>query len=735
MWLLTEKYLNQLLETGLLDEAFGPELLSKYGFAKDSFTEEIFTAIQAAAKGFSASKQGQVIRQAGRLVLAEPARLQEVLQLLERLGRIPNADIAVLVKSAKVTDLHHAVDALETKTSKRESQSGFNLETSRPDWTDGRYKVYKAHSEDACIRYGKGYTFCISRRAGGNMYHTYRRDQLAFYFVFDTQLNPAEETYITVVGVKPDGSCEFTHKSNNTQGTTKHYGGSLEKYLASKPGLAAGKGIFGAMPHTDQEKNGYIFYTQVAEGNIEWSTLTDVQKIEYVNLGEPLSDEMYEQAPAEARAAYINRGNLVSNVKAKVSSESERRRAVAMFFRHGAQHYRMMGTYWVWPFVTSELLEHYLKEGGIMNESILRALPAGLQSMAIPYMERLTAEQYATLTVPQRLVYLKRDPFIKEDTLSQMGNEERAQVIRYGSHLSDNWVYTPEEELLLGRRIFGHIFHDPALHQEFNGFSNHSLSTQLRSLSGRWMELAMDYYAAAKKAGTLQEGYREEKDSTFTHDGEEYGLNQVLAQVENQPTTTFRTDELDWVLSFTDIDAQREKKADITAPLLVAISDEGRPTVVDGAHRLAKAEEKDVETLPAHLVSDTVLAKAALTEEEFNALDVEGRRGALAEMLADPQVKTLPDFKVPYLDREQLLRFLQDGGSFSDSQFQRSHIQVRLLYARQLASLGRSLPPAQYEMLSDAEKDGYLEIRAQMKERIPLREALDRWAKLGGARK
>ncbi len=735
MWLLTEKYLNQLLETGLLDEAFGPELLSKYGFAKDSFTEEIFTAIQAAAKGFSASKQGQVIRQAGRLVLAEPARLQEVLQLLERLARIPNADITVLIKAPKVTDLHHAVDALEAKTSKRESQSGFNLETSRPDWTDGRYKVYKAHSEEACIRYGKGYTFCISRRAGGNMYHTYRRDQLAFYFVFDTQLNPAEETYITVVGVKPDGSCEFTHKSNDTRGTTKHYGGSLEKYLASKPGLAAGKGIFGAMPHTGQEKNDYDFFDKVAEGGIAWETLTDAQKLQYVNLGNRLNSDEYAQSPPAVRAAFINRGMLVDNNMAIVSSEAEKRRAVTMYFRHGAGHYSMRGEYWVWPYATPELLQGFVEKGGYVPISGVPRMSPAAQAVAIPALDRLTAEQYATLTIPQRLAFLKKDPLIKEDILTQMGPEERAQVLRYGSHFSDRWTFTPEEELLLGRRLFGHIFNDPAVNRDFHRFSNHDLPAGLREQSGRWMELALDYYGEQKKAGTLQEGYREEKDSTFTHDGQEYGLNQVLAQVENQPTTTFRTDELDWVLSYTDIDPQREKKADITAPVLVAISDEGRPTVVDGAHRLAKAEEKDVETLPAHLVSDTVLAKAALTEEEFNALDVEGRRGALAEMLADPQVKALPDFKVPYLDREQLLRFVQDGGTFTDSQFQRSHIQVRLLYARQLASLGRSLRPAQYEMLSDGEKDVYLEIRSHMQGRLPLYEALDRWAKLGGARK
>lgn len=732
MWTLVEQYLARLGKNGILEEAFGPELLSKYGFPKDSFTEPVFAQIQQAAKAFPASKQGQVIRQTGRLILQQPTRTEEALQVVARLGAIPNADINVLVKAANLNELHHAVDALQARSTKQTTQSGFNIETSPADWTDGRYKVYKAHSEDACIRYGKGYTFCISRRAGGNMYHTYRRDQLAFYFVFDTKENPQAETYITVVGVKPGGKCEFTHKSNDTHGTTKHYGGSLDNFLASKPGLAAAKAVFAPMPHTQEEKDGYDFYAKVEAGTIPWNTLTPQQKMAYVNHGENLVDDQYADSPAEVRIAFINRGNLISNYKAKVSSEAERRRAATMFFRHGATHYSMRADFWAWPYATAELLQHFVSQNGYIPADAIPRMRPEAQAIAIPGLDRLTAEQYATLTIPQRLHFLKKDPLIKEDILRQMGPEERSQVLHFGSRFSDDWEFTPEEDQLLGRRLFGHIFNDPAVNRDFYTLSNHDLSGPLRAKSGQWMEAALAYYTEAKKAGTLQEGYREGEESTFTHDGQEYSLDQVLAQVENEPITTFQTDELTWVLPYTDIEPERVEKADTKAPVLVAISDEGQPTVVDGAHRLSKAEKEGQETVPSHLVSDTVLAKAAITEEEFNALSFEGRREALAGVLAEDGLQVLPDFKVPYLDREQLLRFVQNGGTFTDEQFQRSHIQVRLLYARQLASLGRSLTPAQYATLSDTERDLYLDVRTQSHGRVPLHESVDRWARLAG---
>ena len=50
---------------------------------------------------------------------------------------------------------------------------------------DENVTIYKTDSEDKCVLYGKGYSFCISRAGGGNMYGNYRLSKdSTFYFIY-----------------------------------------------------------------------------------------------------------------------------------------------------------------------------------------------------------------------------------------------------------------------------------------------------------------------------------------------------------------------------------------------------------------------------------------------------------------------------------------------------------------------------------------------------------------------
>ena len=45
--------------------------------------------------------------------------------------------------------------------------------------------ILKGDDEHKCVKYGKGYSFCISRGGGGNMYGNYRLSKAStFYFIF-----------------------------------------------------------------------------------------------------------------------------------------------------------------------------------------------------------------------------------------------------------------------------------------------------------------------------------------------------------------------------------------------------------------------------------------------------------------------------------------------------------------------------------------------------------------------
>lgn len=112
--------------------------------------------------------------------------------------------------------------------------------------------------------------------------------------------------------------------------------------------------------------------------------------------------------------------------------------------------------------------------------------------------------------------------------------------------------------------------------------------------------------------------YQEESDSTLTHEGRQYNLNQLLKDAHDRPTKRMKVSELAWVLDHTTVEEERIDKADPSAPVLVTESD-GKKVVIDGAHRLAKAKRQGKRTIPARLVTQDDLDRALIrsdSEEE-----------------------------------------------------------------------------------------------------------------------
>lgn len=99
----------------------------------------------------------------------------------------------------------------------------------------------------------------------------------------------------------------------------------------------------------------------------------------------------------------------------------------------------------------------------------------------------------------------------------------------------------------------------------------------------------------------LSKIYQEEPTGAFTHDGKKYNLNKYLEIGALKPVTMLPTSELKWVLKYDTPDIDRLKKADISAPLLVT-KWKGRYVAVDGLHRLTKAVQENVSTLPCKIV-------------------------------------------------------------------------------------------------------------------------------------
>lgn len=102
---------------------------------------------------------------------------------------------------------------------------------------------------------------------------------------------------------------------------------------------------------------------------------------------------------------------------------------------------------------------------------------------------------------------------------------------------------------------------------------------------------------------------------SFTHDEVLYDLRQALQLASRKRVRQFDVDSLKWVLRFDTPGQLRKAKADVKAPILVAPDKSGRPTVVDGLHRLAKAVELGLKTLPGrYLTSRDLLSLRVLRE-------------------------------------------------------------------------------------------------------------------------
>lgn len=86
--------------------------------------------------------------------------------------------------------------------------------------------------------------------------------------------------------------------------------------------------------------------------------------------------------------------------------------------------------------------------------------------------------------------------------------------------------------------------------------------------------------------------YREGKDSTFTHFGKEYYVDDLLALTKGEKPRWIDIRQLDWIFQYTEPDPERVEKASLYYPIIVTrdfVDGKERYIVVDGTHRLAKA--------------------------------------------------------------------------------------------------------------------------------------------------
>lgn len=107
----------------------------------------------------------------------------------------------------------------------------------------------------------------------------------------------------------------------------------------------------------------------------------------------------------------------------------------------------------------------------------------------------------------------------------------------------------------------------------------------------------------------------EKKDlDTFTHNDNDYDLKKLEGLIKDNPIKQYKVADMTWVFEYDDPMAdgpERIKTADIEQPIIV-IKWYNKLVPLDGVHRLKKAEDAGIKTLPGKMVSKEQLYQCKL---------------------------------------------------------------------------------------------------------------------------
>ncbi len=124
--------------------------------------------------------------------------------------------------------------------------------------------------------------------------------------------------------------------------------------------------------------------------------------------------------------------------------------------------------------------------------------------------------------------------------------------------------------------------------------------------------------------------YQESGEGTFTHNGQKYNLNKIFEIIHDKEITQVKVSDLKWILKYTQtVDgngnmqctsckhglpnwhAQRVNDCDVNTPIII-IKDNGKLVTLDGVHRLEKAINMHLDTLPSKYVTNEELEIAKI---------------------------------------------------------------------------------------------------------------------------
>lgn len=208
----------------------------------------------------------------------------------------------------KFKDLEKIVDAFPEPFKKND----VTLDGADAIYNNNGLEIYRATDKKACIKYGSGYSWCISTKSGGNLFNTYRHQdqERMFYFVFDRKLPTSNPNHAIVVHVYKNGKYGFSNANN--KGDIDNI--SWNKVVSIKPQLKNLKKYFKYIPLTDEERTIYKKVTPkvgmgVKDLMVYFGDYNTVEQ--YIEYGHQLTGEQFSNLSDELQEAYFSRHSLI----------------------------------------------------------------------------------------------------------------------------------------------------------------------------------------------------------------------------------------------------------------------------------------------------------------------------------------------------------------------------------------------------------------------------------------
>jgi hypothetical protein len=184
--------------------------------------------------------------------------------------------------------------------------------------------ILKGDDEHKCVRYGKGYSFCISRPYGGNMYGNYRLSkESTFYFIYFKKVPKENPKHIMVLDRTRDG-WEWTFGENQT----KVIEGGWDEVVQQYPILAKYKDKFVNKELTDEESQYQRKLSNFVRNpnKKDFDEFSYKEKADVLKFGMEIPENIFDSLDKFLRNEYISVGpNLSLEIYNKLDEKEKNR--------------------------------------------------------------------------------------------------------------------------------------------------------------------------------------------------------------------------------------------------------------------------------------------------------------------------------------------------------------------------------------------------------------------------